>query len=109
MRAVALVAILSLLGGCFPHDAHKRLIAQVIEGGTLGVGVGMQYFANTQADCDLMVQMGAPASKCSGAGQTLGSVGVVLILAGLVGFIATVSTAEDDAANQGSGSASAAK
>ena len=107
MRAAAFVAIISLLGACFPHDAHKRTIAQLIEGGTLGIGVGMQYFANTQADCDQMVQMGQPPSSCSGASQALGSIGVGFILAGLVGFIATVSSAEDDSANQGSGSGSA--
>jgi len=106
MRAVAFVAIISLLAGCFPHDAHKRTIVQLIEGGTLGIGVGMQYFANTQADCDQMVQMGKPPSSCSGTSQALGSVGVALIIAGLVGFVATVSTAEDDSDNQGSGSGS---
>jgi hypothetical protein len=107
MRAVALVAAFSLLGGCFPHDAHKRTIAQLIEGGTLGVGIGMEYFANTEADCDQMRQMGQPVGSCSGVSQAIGSVGVGLILAGLVGFIATISSAEDDSANQGSGSGSA--
>jgi hypothetical protein len=106
MRAAAFVATISLLAGCFPHDAHKRTIVQLVEGGTLGIGIGMQYFANTSADCDQMVQMGKPPSSCSGASQTLGTVGVALIIAGLVGFIATVSTAEDDSANQGSGSGS---
>jgi len=106
MRAAAFVAIIAVLGGCFPHNEHRRTIAQLIEGGTLGVGVGMEYFANTEADCDQMKQMGQPAGSCSGVTQAIGSVGVVLILAGLVGFIATVSTAEDDAENQGSGSGS---
>ena len=106
MRAVAVVLIVSLLAGCFPHNAHKRTISQLIEGGTLGVGIGMEYFANTSADCDLATQMGGPATKCDSTRQAIGSVGVVLILAGLVGFIATISTAEDDADN-GSGSATA--
>lgn len=103
MRAVALLASLQLLG-CFPHDAHKRTIAQLVEGGTLAAGVGMEYFSNTQADCDLMKQEGM-GGDCSGVGKSLGSIGVGFILAGLVGFIVTVSSAEDDAANQGSGSA----
>lgn len=102
MRAVALLACLQLLG-CFPHDAHRRTIAQIVEGATLGAGIGMEYFANTEADCDQMRQMNATAT-CSGFGKAIGSVGVGLILAGLVGFIVTVSSAEDDAANQGSGS-----
>jgi hypothetical protein len=105
MRAVTLLACASLLG-CFPHDAHKRTISQIVEGATLGVGIGMQYFANTQADCDQMKQMGV-GGDCSGVGQALGSIGVAFILAGLTGFIVTVSTAEDDSANQGSGSGSA--
>ncbi|HSN26550.1 MAG TPA: hypothetical protein VLT45_09695 [Kofleriaceae bacterium] len=104
MRAVAVALILSLLAGCFPHDAHKRTIAQLVEGGTLGIGIGMEYFANTSADCDQMRQMGGPVATCDTTRQAIGSVGVALILAGLVGFIATISTAEDDSAN-GSGSA----
>ena len=107
MRAATLVAILSLLGGCFPHDAHKRTLAQLIEGGTLVAGVGMGYFANSQADCDQQKQMGMTPSKCGGFAQTLDSVSVAFILAGLVGFVATITTAEDDSANQGSGSGSA--
>jgi len=107
MRAVALLVSASLLAACFPHDAHKRTIAQLVEGGTLVAGVGMEYFANTQADCDQMKQLnGGLGGSCGGVSQTIGSVGVGLILAGLVGFIVTVSGAEDDAANQGSGSGS---
>ncbi|MBV8759592.1 MAG: hypothetical protein JO257_20050 [Deltaproteobacteria bacterium] len=106
MRAVAVALIVSMLAGCFPHDAHRRTIAQLIEGGTLGVGIGMEYFANTSADCDQMMQTGGPSVKCDSTRQAIGSVGVVLILAGLVGFISTISTAEDDSDN-GSGSATA--
>ena len=104
MRAVALALIITMLAGCFPHNAHRRTIAQLVEGGVLGVGIGMEYFANTTADCDQMTQMNGPATKCSSTGQTIGSIGVTLILAGLVGFIATISAAEDDSEN-GSGSA----
>ena len=99
MRAVTLVAILSLLGGCFPHDAHKRTIAQLVEGGTLVAGVGMGYFANSQADCDQEKQMRMPPSKCGGFAQTMDSISVAFILAGLVGFIATITTAEDASAH----------
>lgn len=108
MRAAALLVSASLIAGCFPHDAHKRTIAQIVEGGTLVAGVGMEYFANSQADCDQSKQMTGDigGGTCSGAGQAIGSVGVALILAGLVGFIVTVSGAEDDAANVGSGSGS---
>ncbi len=109
MRAVALLVSASLLAGCFPHDAHKRTISQIVEGGVIATGVGMEYFANTQADCDQSKQMtgGLGGTACTGAGQAIGSVGVALILAGLVGFIVTISGAEDDADNAGSGSGSA--
>jgi len=108
MRAVALLVIASLLG-CFPHNAHKRTIAQLVEGGVLVSGIGMEYFANTQADCDQSTQMtgGVAGTKCGGLSQSIGSVGVGLILAGLVGFVVTISGAEDDAENVGSGSGSA--
>jgi hypothetical protein len=108
MRIVALLASLQLIG-CFPHDAHKRTISQIVEGATLGAGIGMEYFANTQADCDLMKQEGMSGGDCGGVGRALDSVGMGFILAGLVGFIVTISSAEDDAANQGSGSGSAAR
>lgn len=104
MRLVALLASLQLLG-CFPHDAHRRTIAQLVEGGVLVSGIGMEYFANTKADCDEMMQTGNMGT-CSGAGQAIGNVGVGLILAGLVGFIVTISGAVDDADNQGSGTGS---
>lgn len=107
MRAVALAVIVSMLAGCFPHNAHKRTISQLVEGGVLGIGIGMQYFANTTADCDQMMQTGGPSVKCDTTRQTIGTVGVALILAGLVGFISTISTAEDDSENAGSGSATA--
>jgi hypothetical protein len=108
MRAVALLVIASLVG-CFPHNAHKRTIAQLVEGGVLAAGIGMEYFANTEADCDQMKQTtgGVGGSSCGGVSQSIGSVGVGFILAGLVGFIVTISGAQDDADNQGSGSGSA--
>jgi hypothetical protein len=109
MRAVALLVITAQLAGCFPHNAHKRTIAQLVEGGVLATGIGMEYFANTTADCDQMKQeTGNLNSSCGGVTQSIGSVGVGLILAGLVGFIVTISGAQDDADNAGSGSGSAA-
>lgn len=107
MRAVALLVIASLAAGCFPHNAHKRTIAQLVEGGTLAAGIGMEYFANTTADCDQMKQeTGNLSASCGGVSQSIGSVGVALIIGGLVGFIVTISGAQDDAENAGSGSGS---
>ena len=66
MRAVALLVIASLVG-CFPHNAHKRTIAQLVEGGVLASGIGMEYFANTSADCDQARQMtGGVGGSCTG-------------------------------------------
>lgn len=87
--------LVSLLG-CFPHDAHKRTIAQVIEGGAMVVGVGAEFLVNTGADCDQMGMPGVPNSSCRTKANALGDVGVALILGGLLGFVATISTAEED-------------
>jgi hypothetical protein len=95
MRAVA---ILLALSACFPHDAHKQTLAKYAEGAALVTGIAMQYAVNSQADCDADKVTGAGAGgSCQLTGAVLGDVGVGLILAGLVGFVVTVSTAEDAA------------
>lgn len=106
------------LAGCFPHDPHKRTIAKLAEGGALVTGIGISAFANTGADCDNNANMpGSDPSDCRTNAKWLSTLGVALILAGLLGFVATVSTAEDedktsakaitvpDGAGSGSGSA----
>jgi len=94
MRAVA---ILLAVSACFPHDAHKRTLAKYAEGAALIAGIGLEYAANSQADCDQMKVAGMPDGNCGLKGTAIGDVGVGLILAGLVGFIVTVSTSEEDA------------
>ena len=107
------------LAGCFPHDPHKRTIAKFAEGGALVGGIAISAFANTGADCDNNANMpGQDPSNCRSTAKWLSTLGVTLILAGLLGFVATVSTAEDedktsaktttvpdDGAGSGSGSA----
>jgi hypothetical protein len=99
MRAVALLTSLSLLGagGCFPHDPHARTIAKLSEGGAIAVGIGLLALAGTGADCDAMT-MGALGSNdsCHTKATVLSDIGLALLLGGLSGFIATVSTAEED-------------
>ena len=98
MRAVALLTSLSLLvPGCFPHDPHARFISKLSEGGAVLAGIGILAIAGTGADCDAMT-MGAQASNdsCHTKATVLSDVGLVLLIGGLVGFIATVSTAEED-------------
>jgi hypothetical protein len=95
MRAVA---ILLALSACFPHDAHKQTLAKYSEGAALVSGIALELAANSQADCDADRVTGAGGGgSCQLTGAIVGDAGVALILAGLVGFIVTVSTAEDAA------------
>ena len=92
---VALLVMLSLTA-CFPNSAKHRTYAKVGEGAALAAGIGMLYMVNTGADCDHMTGLDDDTSGCRGNAQVLGTVGLGLILAGLVGFIATVSTSPED-------------
>src|SRR5512140_1848259 len=93
--AVALLLAISMLG-CFPHDAHKRTLAQLVEGGAVVGGIALEAVLSTGADCDTMTKIGAPPdSNCHTKSTALGDVGVALILGGLLAFVATISTAEE--------------
>lgn len=92
--AVALAVSISLLG-CFPNNARHRTYAKYAEGTALVAGIAISAFANTGADCDNESMAGVD-NNCRTTAQWLGTVGVVLIVAGLLGFVATISTAEDD-------------
>ena len=94
MRAVA---ILLALSACYPHNVHKRTLAKYSEGAAILTGIALEYAANSEADCDQMKVTGAPDGSCGLKGAVIGDAGVGLILAGLVGFIVTVSTSEEDA------------
>ncbi len=95
--AVAFVITTSLLAGaCFPHNAKKRMYAQLGEGAALVGGITMLYFVNSGADCDMKsAPGGASDDSCKTKAAVLGDIGLGLILIGLVGFIATISTAEE--------------
>ena len=95
--AVALFLTASMMLGCFPHDAHKRTLAQIAEGGAVVGGIALEAALGTGADCDMMTKIGAPPdSNCHTNKTIFGNVGVALILGGLLGFVATISTAEED-------------
>lgn len=95
--AVALlVSVTVMSAGCFPHNAQNRQYAKYGEGGSLVAGILVSALSNTGADCDAMEMKGIDSSSCRTKAQILGTVGLALILVGLVGFVATVSTAEDD-------------
>jgi hypothetical protein len=92
---VALLVMLSLTA-CFPNSAKHRTYAKLGEGAALASGIGMLYMVNSGADCDQMRTIDDDASGCRSNATILGTVGLSLILAGLVGFIATVSTSPED-------------
>ena len=94
--AVALMLVGSLGAGCFPHSSRNRTISEIVEGGVSVSGVVLEGFAQSGADCDMSHAPGAPPVMCKQNASTIGGIGVALILAGLVGFIATISTSEDD-------------
>ncbi|HEU0036618.1 MAG TPA: hypothetical protein VFQ53_38660 [Kofleriaceae bacterium] len=96
MRAVAGLLTLSLLvPGCFPNNPRHRTIAKITEGGLIAGGVALLAVSNTGADCDSMSRPGVPTSDCKREAGVTGGIGLGLILVGMVGFIATVSTTPD--------------
>ena len=96
MRAVvALLVSVSLLG-CFPHNPKARTFAKAGEGAAILAGIGLSALAGTSADCDEMAMPGVDNSSCHSRAKWLNAAGVVLIVGGLIGFVATVSTAEEE-------------
>jgi hypothetical protein len=96
MRAVALILSIAV-AGCFPHNQKARTISKYAEGGLIVAGIGLEFIASTKtgADCDAMGMAGMSSSSCHASGTALGGVGLAMILAGVTGFIATISTAEE--------------
>jgi hypothetical protein len=93
-RAVVASLLCVSLLGCFPHSARNRRYAQLGEGAAIVAGIAISAFANTSADCDEMQMPGVDDSGCHSKAQWASTAGVVLIVGGLLGFVATVSTAE---------------
>ncbi len=81
---------------CFPTNARHRTYAKLGEGAALAAGITMLYFVNTGADCDQMEGPGIGDEDCKSSASLLGGIGLGLILVGLAGFVATVSTSPDD-------------
>ena len=97
MKAVvALLCSVAVLTGCFPNNPQHRTYAKYAEGGALIAGIAVSAFTNTGADCDSMEMPGPNVdNNCRTKAQWLGTLGLALILGGLLGFVATISTAED--------------
>ena len=92
---VALLLCVSM-AACFPNNARHRTYAKAGEGVAIVAGIAMLYAVNSGADCDSMKGVGDDSSDCKGSADILGGIGFGLILAGMVGFIATVSTSPED-------------
>jgi hypothetical protein len=72
------------------------MYSQITEGGVLAAGIALAAIANTNADCDMTAMPGQAASQCHGGQEAVSDLSLALIIGGLVGFIATISTAVDD-------------
>lgn len=94
--AVALVLSLAVSSGaCFPNNPRHQTYAKIAEGGVLLGGIGLLFVVNTGADCTPDVA-GMPDTTCEDKANLLGNIGLGLVLAGLIGFIVTVSTSGED-------------
>ena len=101
MRAATAIAVsLALLTGCFPHNERYRTYAKLGEGASLLTGVVMEGIIESGADCDAMQKVpgvnDSANQSCHTSASALSTVGLVLILGGILGFVATVSTSPDD-------------
>src|SRR5439155_7842927 len=72
-------------------------LAQFAEGGSVVAGIALEAFLGTGADCDKMTKIGDPIDQgCHDRATLFGDLGVAFMLAGMLGFVATISTAEDE-------------
>ncbi|HEX4449531.1 MAG TPA: hypothetical protein VH143_01620 [Kofleriaceae bacterium] len=94
MRSALALTLATMLfgGGCFPHSARNRAIAEIAEGAVLVGGVVLESTVTTTADCQADL---APPPNCGANGTRNGAIGVGMILTSLVAFIATISSAEE--------------
>lgn len=96
MRVVASLLCVTVLAACFPENPKARTIAKVSEGGVVLAGIAVLAIANSGADCDAHGTPGIPDSNCQSSSGTASTIGLSLIVVGLLGFIATVSTTPVD-------------
>lgn len=96
MRVVASLLCVTVLAACFPENPRARTIAKYAEGGVVLAGIAILAVANSGADCDAHGQPGVPDSNCQSSSGTASTIGFSLILVGLLGFIATISTTPPD-------------
>ncbi|MBA2540251.1 MAG: hypothetical protein H0V17_11490 [Deltaproteobacteria bacterium] len=95
MRVIAMLTCLALCA-CFPNNPKHRTYAKLVEGGFVAGGIGLLAFSSTQADCDMDIGLGMPRMDCKSRAGLISGIGLTMILLGMVGFAATVTTAVDD-------------
>jgi len=94
--AVALLCSVAVLTGCFPNNPQHRTYAKYAEGTALVAGIASSALPKTGAAWAAMGMPGPNVEKhCRTTARWLGTLGLALILGGLLGFVATISTAED--------------
>src|SRR5439155_26382641 len=102
MRATAALVVLVFLAGCFPHNEKYRTYAKFGEGASLLTGIVMEGVIESGADWDAMQKVpgtnDSGNQSCHTKATALSAIGLVLILGGILGFVATVSTSPDDRA-----------
>ena len=96
MRWLAVLLTLSLCTGCFPNNGKHRTIAKITEGAFVAGGVAILALSSTQADCNTSSMIPGVREDCEADAGSLSALGFGMILVGLIGFIATVSTQPDD-------------
>lgn len=84
------------LAGCFPKNPRAQTYAKIGEGVAIVGGIVLLATVNTSADCDQGTIGNMTDEACKDRASLLSNIGLGLILAGLAGFIVTVSTSEDD-------------
>lgn len=95
--AVSCVATAGLLmAGCFPHNPRARTISELAEGAVILGGIAVLAVSNAGADCEARGLPGVPDSNCKGTSDLATTAGLSMLIVGLVGFIATISTAQVD-------------
>ena len=100
MKAVVAALVAVSLTACFPNNKKHRTYAKIGEGAAIASGIGLLYFTSSGADCDAMRGIGSDTSGCRANADVMSAIGFGLILAGLSGFIVTVSTSPEDKPDQ---------
>jgi hypothetical protein len=91
MRPVALALSALLLAGCFPTNSRARTISKYSEGGLVLGGLVVEGLTYSITNCT-MPGPGESGGTCSPKTPWLGDVGLAMILGGIIGFVATITT-----------------